>query len=135
MAATAARRRGLTPTVVHLDRTSVPVDGRDNRREEPDAHVMHLTRGDSRDHRPDLNQVMLDLMVEPQAGLPLLLPPRRGQTRDTTAFGQVVSQHLQPLHRPSSTTYLVADSALDRAEPLQKLADTGSPWITRVPAT
>jgi transposase len=59
MAATAAERLGLAPRFGHLDRPSVHVDGRDHRDEEPEAKVGHITRGGSRDHRPDLNQVML----------------------------------------------------------------------------
>ena len=60
IAATAAKRLGLAPTCAHLDSTSFHVDGRYNCDEEPAEQVMHITRGDSRDHRPDLNQVMLD---------------------------------------------------------------------------
>jgi transposase len=135
IAATAARRLGLTPTFAHLDSTSFHVDGRYNSGEEPDPQVIHITRGYSRDHRPDLNQVMLDLMVEHQAGIPLLMQPLSGNTSDVSDFGQVVSQHLQQLHLTYGTTYLVADSALYSEENLQKLADTGSKWITRVPAT
>ncbi len=135
IAATAAERLGLTPTFAHLDSTSFHVDGRYNSGEEPAPPVMHITRGYSRDHRPDLNQVMLDLMVEHQAGIPLLMQPLSGNTSDASDFGQVVSQHLQQLHLTYGTTYLVADSALYSEEHLQKLADTGSKWITRVPAT
>jgi transposase len=135
IAATAAQRLGLTPTFVHLDSTSFHVDGRYNSAEEPDAHVIHITRGYSRDHRPDLNQVMLDLLVEHQAGIPLLMKPLSGNTSDASDFGQVVSQHLQQLHLTYGTTYLVADSALYSEENLQKLAHTKSKWITRVPPT
>jgi transposase len=135
MAVTAAQRLGLPPTCAHFDRTSFHVDGRYNSAEEPDAHVIHITRGDSRDHRPDLNHVLLDLLVEPQAGIPLLMKPLSGHTSDASDFGQVVSQHLQQLHLTYGTTYLVADSALYSEENLQKLAHTQRKWITRVPAT
>jgi transposase len=135
IAVTAAQRLGLTPTFAHLDSTSFHVDGRYNSAEEPDAQVIHITRGYSRDHRPDLNQVMLDLIVDHQAGIPLLMKPLSGNTSDTSDFGQVVSQHLQQLHLTDGTTYLVADSALYSEENLQKLAHTQSTWITRVPAT
>ena len=135
IAVTAAQRLGLTPSFAHLDRPSFHLDGRYNSAEEPDAHVMHITRGYSRDHRPDLNHVRLDVIVEHQAGIPLLMKPLRGHTRDASDFGQVVSQHLQPLHLAYGTTYLVADSALYREEHLQRLAHTKSQGITRVPAT
>jgi transposase len=135
IAATAAQRLGLTPTFAHLDSTSFHVDGRYNSAEEPDTHVIHITRGYSRDHRPDLNQVMLDLIVEHQAGIPVLMKPLSGNTSDARDFEQIITEHLRQLHITYGTTYLVADSALYNADNLQKLADTGSKWITRVPAT
>src|SRR5215831_6252785 len=61
IAATAAQRLGLAPRFAHLDSTSFHVDGRYNSEEEPAEHVIHITRGYSRDQRLDLNQVMLDL--------------------------------------------------------------------------
>jgi transposase len=135
VATTAAQRLGLTPTFAHLASTSFHGDGRYNSAEEPDAHVIHMTHGYSRDHRPDLHQVMLDLLVAHQAGIPLLMQPLSGNTSETIDFGHVVSQQIQQLHTTYGTTYLVADSALDSEENLHKLADPGSKWITRVPAT
>jgi len=135
LAATAAQRLGLAPTCAHLDSTSCHVDGRYNSAEEPEAAVMHITRGSRRDHRPDLNQVMLDLIGEHQAGIPLLMQPLSGKSSDVQHVGQIVTEHITQLHPTSGTTSLVADSARYRAENLQKLAKTGSTWITRVPAT
>src|ERR671922_2209712 len=82
LAATAAERLGLTPRFAHLDSTSFHVDGRYNSDEEPDEHVIHVTRGYSRDQRPDLNQVMLDLIVEHHAGIPVLMQPLSGNSSD-----------------------------------------------------
>jgi transposase len=135
IAVSAAKRLGLRPTFAHLDTTSFHVDGRYNSDEEPEAQVVHITKGYSRDHRPDLNQVMLELVVEHQAGIPVLMKPLSGNSHDGKVFGQVVSDHIAQLHTTSSPTYLVADSALYSAENLQKLADTSLTWITRVPAT
>jgi transposase len=135
IAATAAKRLGLAPTFAHLDSTSFHVDGRYNSEEEPDAEVIHITRGDSRDHRPDLNQVMLELIVEHQAGIPVLMQPLSGNSSDAHEFGQVVKDYIARLQTTYGTTYLVADSALYTADNLQKLAETQIKWITRVPAT
>jgi transposase len=135
LAATAAQRLGLAPTFAHLDSTSFHVDGHSNSAEEPDADVVHIPRGYSRDHRPDLNQVMLDLIVEHQAGIPLLMKPLSGNSSDVQHFGQIITEHIKQRHTTYGTTSLVADSALYRAENLQKLAKTGSKWIPRVPAT
>src|SRR5262247_1651415 len=68
IAATAATRLELTPTFSHLDTTSFHVDGRVNSDRAPAERVVHITQAFSRDHRPDLNQVMLELVVEHQAG-------------------------------------------------------------------
>ena len=65
--------------------------GRYNSDETPPEGVVHLTKGYSRDHRPDLNQVMLDLIVENQVGIPLLMKPMSGNSNDTREFGQIVS--------------------------------------------
>jgi transposase len=135
IAATAAQRLGLTPTFTHLDSTSFHVDGRYNSDEEPGEQVIHITRGYSRDQRPDLNQVMLDLIVEHQAGIPVLMKPLNGNSSDAHDFGQIITDHLAQLQTTYSTTFLVADSALYSAENLQKLAETRLKWITRVPAT
>jgi transposase len=111
-AATAAERLGLAPRVAHLDGTSVHVDGRYNSDEEPEEQVVHMTRGSSRDHRPDFNQVLLELIVEPQAGLPLRMKPLSGNSREAQDFGEAVRT---PVHQWQTTygmTYLVADSAL-----------------------
>ncbi len=135
IAATAATRLGLTPTFTHLDTTSFHVDGRYNSNEAPDEQVVHITQGYSRDHRPDLNQVLLALIVEHQAGIPLLMKPLSGNSSDGKVFGQVISDHIAQLQTTYNPTYLVADSALYNAENLQKLADTSLKWITRVPAT
>ena len=135
IAATAAQRLGLAPTFAHLDRTSFHVDGRYHSAEEPEEQVIHITRGYSRDHRPDLNHVMRELIVEHQAGIPLLMKPLSGHSNEGQAFGQIVSEHMQPLQTTYGPTDLVADRALSSAENLQTLAKTGSTWITRVPAT
>jgi transposase len=135
IAATAAVRLGLTPRFTHLDSTSFHVDGRYNSDEAPDERVIHMTPGYSRDHRPDLNQVMLELIVEHQAGIPVLMKPLSGNSSDAQEFGQMIRAHIDQLHLTYGTTYLVADSALYSEDNLQKLSQTRMKWITRVPVT
>jgi transposase len=96
MAATAAKRLGVAATFAHLDTTRLHGDGRYHSAAEPDAEVMHLTRGSSRDHRPDLNHVLLELIVEQQAGMPVRMQPLRGHTRDGTTVGHVVKESMTP---------------------------------------
>jgi transposase len=135
IAATAAPRLGLVPSCAHLDTTSFPVDGRYNSDKAPDEPVVHITRGYSREQRPDLHQVGLALIVEPQAGIPVLMKPLSGNSSDGQEFGQVVKEHIAQLPTTYGIPYVVADSALYSDENLQHLAKTQIKWITRVPAT
>jgi hypothetical protein len=135
LAATAAERLGGAPHVVHPDTTSRHVDGHDNSDEAPEAQVVHITQGYSRDHRPDFNPLMLALLVEHHAGSPLLMQPRGGNSRDTQEFGEAVRRHGQQVHAPDGPTSLVADRALSSEAHLEQLAQTQMQGITRVPAT
>jgi transposase len=135
IAAQAAQCLGLTAQFAHLDTTSFHVDGRYNSAAAPDEQVIHITPGYSRDHRPDLNQVMLELIVEQYAGIPLLMKPLSGNTNEQVEFGRIITAHVQQLRTAHPLTYLVADSALYTAENLGRLAQSGLKWITRVPAT
>lgn len=135
IAATAAERLGLAPRFTPLDSTSFHVDGRSNSDDDPAEHVVHITQGYRRDHRPDLNQVRLELSVEHHAGIPVLMQPLSGNSRDAQEFGHVITAHLEQLPTTYGATDLVADSALYSEAILAKLAQTAMPWITRVPAT
>jgi transposase len=55
---------------------------------------VHITKGYSRDHRPDLNHVMLELIVQHQAGIPVLMKPLSGNSSDPQEFGQVIQAHI-----------------------------------------
>ena len=112
IAATAVQRLGLAPHMVHLESPSFPVDGRYHSAEEPDEPVMHITRSDSREQRPDLTQVMLDWMVEPQAGLPGLMTPLSGTRSAAQDCGPLITDHRAQWQSTSGTTFLVADGAL-----------------------
>jgi transposase len=78
---------------------------------------------------------MAELMVEHQAGIPLLMKPRSGTSRDIPDVGEAVRLHVQPLHTTYGLPSLVADRALSREANLEKLAQTQMKWMTRVPAT
>jgi transposase len=135
LAATAAERLGLAPRLTHLDRTSFHVDGRYHSDDEPAEHVVHIPTGDSREHRPDLNQVMRELIVAHQAGSPVLMKPLSGNRSAGKEFGSIVHEPIAQVQTTYGTTYRVADSALYRDDNRQKLAETHIQWIPRVPAT
>jgi transposase len=135
MAATAAKRLELAPRFAPLESTSFQVDGRDNSDEEPTEQVIHITRGYTRGHRPDLSQVMWELIVAHQAGLPILMKPLSGHSRDAQDVGEVIRTHVHQWPITYGMTSVVANSASYREANLQKLAQTPMKWTTRAPAT
>ncbi len=134
LAAPAVKHLGLSGRFAHLDSTSFHVDGQYNSAEAPtDEQVIHITPGYSRDHRPDLNQVVLQLICERQAGIPLLMEPLSGNSTDAVSFRDTIRAHIAELRHDVKLDYLIADSALYSAETLQALSAVK--WISRVPAT
>ena len=133
LAAQAVKRLGLTCRIGHLDATSVHTDGRYNSERDPPEGVIQITKGYSRDHRPELNQVVTQLICENQAGLPLFMAALSGNSCDQTSFRETISEHIGQLHTEVGLKYIVADSALYNEATLQELGDFG--WISRVPET
>jgi transposase len=129
----AVQRLGLGCRFGHLDTTSFHTDGQYHREIEPAAGVVQITRGYSRDHRPDLNQVVLQLLVERQAGIPLLMEPLNGNSSDKVSFRDTIKAHLGQLKTEVGLEYLGADSALYTAETLSQMQDFF--WFSRVPET
>jgi hypothetical protein len=93
-----------------------------------------MTRGDRREHRPDLHHVMRAWMVEPHAGMPVRMPPLRGKSRDAPACGPVVRAPMAPWHTTDGAPSLVAERALDREDHRPQRSATRLNWGPRVPA-
>lgn len=117
----------------HLDITAFHVDGKYNSLVESVENVVHINKGYSRDHRPDLNQVSLELIVENQAGIPILMQSLDGNQSDKTSFTNTISNHIGQLQTDIGIHYLIGDSALYTPASIQKMNDIL--WITRVPET
>ncbi len=122
---------GLNCRSLNIDTTSFHVDG--EYMQDIDATHLHITRGYSRDHRPDLNQVVLNLITENQAGLPLYMQACSGNANDTETFKKLVKSHLGSLKAAYHNTYLIGDAALYTQESLKALAEQEQLFITRVP--
>ncbi|WP_419835553.1 IS1634 family transposase [Endozoicomonas atrinae] len=119
---------------LNLDGTSFHVDGDYNSNDDPDdLKCIHICRGYSRDHRPDLNQVVLQLMTENEAGIPVFMAPASGNVNDKTCFQEIIKNHLSCFRAALNSHYLVADAAMYVAETLQLLDDQKQRFISRVP--
>jgi len=117
----------------HLDSTSLHTDGQYNSDQPCQDGVIQITPGYSRDHRPDLNQWVIQFICESQAGIPLLMKPLSGNSEDKTGFRETLDAHLGQLNRDFKVQYYVFDSAGFVKETLVHLGETR--WITRVPET
>lgn len=129
----AVKTLGLDCRIAHLDTTSFHTDGIHNSNDEPEEGVIHIVKGYSRDHRPDLNQIGLQLICEHQSGIPLLMEPLNGNSVDKESFHHLIKNHMKQLKTDVGLEYLIADSALYTAKNLKEMIDCL--WITRVPET
>jgi len=133
LASGAVKQLGLSGAGGHLDSTSFHVDGEYNSGDGPaEEGVVHIRQGYSRDHRPDLNQVVLQHINESQAGIPLLMAASSGNINDQAGFLGLIKRHKGQL-QADGLRYLVADSALYTAKSLQALGEMT--WVSRVPET
>ena len=92
-----------------------------------------ITHGSSKDHRPDLKQAVLELMVSQDGGVPLLSKSWDGNASDTKVFQERAQTLMTTFKNSPSPRYVVADCKLyhkDNAENLKAL-----PFITRIPHT
>ena len=133
LAAQSVKRLELSCDIGHIDSTSFHVDGDYNSGQEASEQIIHITKGYSRDHRPDLNQVILQLITDNQAGIPLWMEALSGNSNDKESFRKTLNAHLGQLHEGIGLSLVAADSALYTAKTLKDLGDF--PWITRVPET
>ena len=119
----------LTPNFVHMDSTTFHVDGDYDTDENT---IITLNHGYSRDYRPDLKQVVLNMIVENKAGIPIHMQSCSGNTDDKSNFTQTVENFIPALHQLYETNYLVMDSAGYTSSTLKTCT---TKWISRVPAT
>ena len=139
----AAERLGLggTVTMGHLDTTSFHVDGRYNSEGDDDfdeeAGVIRVSKGYSRDHRDDLNQVVLELITESRANLPMMMRPLSGNASDKTSFKDAIERHVGQLRGDDGTppSMVVLDSAGFTRECLAACQRQGLGWVMSVPST
>ena len=77
-------QEGIDLRFTHLDTTSVSLTGAYI--PDSDEHAIHITHGYSKDHRPDLKQAVVELMVSQDGGVPFVSKSWDGNTSDTQGF-------------------------------------------------
>jgi transposase len=131
LALSVCRQEGIDARFNHLDTTSFALTGAYV--PDSDEHAIAITHGYSKDHRPDLKQAVLELMVSQDGGVPLMSKSWDGNASDTQIFQERAQALLATFQGSPSPRYLVADAKLYTEENATNLATLG--FITRIPGT
>ena len=124
-------QEGIAQRFNHLDTTSFSLTG--DYIPDSDEHAIAITYGYSKDHRPDLKQAVLELMVSQDGGVPLLCKSWDGNTSDIEVFQERAQALIETLKNSPSPRYLVADGKLYHEDNAAHLKSLG--FITRIPQT
>jgi len=125
------RQEAIDQRFTHLDTTSFSLCG--DYVPESDQQAIAITHGYSKDHRPDLKQAVLELMVSQDGGVPLGSKSWDGNASDSQIFKDRAEALLSTFKDSPTPRYLVADSKLYSDENAKQLAKLG--FITRIPGT
>jgi len=135
----ALKRLGLMPSTIHLDSTSFHLDGKyanqEIENEDSEPSPVYITKGYSRDHHPELNQVVLNLIVEHKAGIPIWMKAGNGNQNDSKEFAKILKEHIKSLKESNTTkTKIIADAALFTSNGIKEIKESNMLFISRVPS-
>lgn len=114
-----------------LDTSSFSVTGQGY--EDTDEYAVVLTHGYSKDHRPDLKQVVLEMMVSQDGGIPLIVKSWDGNASDNTVFRERAKALMEQFQNAEGFRILIGDSKTYSEESVPVLRSI--PFITRIPGT
>ena len=96
-----------------------------------DEQGIKVTHGFSKDHRSDLKQVMQELMVSQDGGVPIMMKSWDGNANDNKIFLERSKELIDEFKDVEVPRYLIADSKLYTAENAKNLNQLN--FITRIP--
>jgi transposase len=98
-----------------------------------DEHAIAVTYGYSKDHRSDLKQAVLELMVSQDGGVPFLSKSWDGNASDNAIFKERSAALLHEFAASPGPRYLIADCKVYTKKNAPNLAQL--PFITRIPGS
>ena len=130
------KKYGVSTKYSHLDSSSLHLHGEyknclNNGEKELGINRENpiiITQGYSRDHRPDLKQCILDLIVSSDGDIPLFFRGASGNESDKAVFAQILVEYSKQIDFES---IMVADSAFYSESNLKLMSNMK--WISRVP--
>jgi transposase len=128
----ACRKLKIGEETFHIDGTSFHLHGKYDNQEEG-SDMIEIKQGYSRDHHPELVQVVLDMIVGNKSGIPLAMRPLSGNNSDKKDFPKVINEFINNLkYEEIEALTFIGDSAMFTAETL-KMFPKGMKFISRVP--
>jgi transposase len=128
-----AKKFGIERKFLHLDTTSMSVQG-EYKFEEEDMVPIQITNGHAKNKRFDLNQFVISLISSSHADFPLWMSVLSGNSSDKKHFREVIQKFSKELSDSDTPTYFVMDSAM-YTDPNIKAMSPLVKWISRVPET
>lgn len=143
IALAAAKKYKINLDYSHLDSSSFSVHGeyknalpllnksskeKNNQVKDIKEIPIKITHGYSRDHRPDLKQFILNMIVSGDGDVPIFIETGSGNQSDKKVFGEIAKKYKKQLE---FETTIVSDSALYSKNNLNLMKEI--PWVTRVP--
>lgn len=125
---------GLKVSSGQLDNTNFHLHGGEKELKKAEEVILKINKGYSKDHRPDLVQVGLQLIVENQSGIPLLMKVLDGNQEESQSYGQFISKYAEQLQNNYDLNFIIVDSKLYNLTNLPILGGQSNlSWLTRVP--
>jgi len=132
VASNALRVHRIEHEFVHLDSSSFHLHGKYGVGDDEEPQAIQITYGYSRDHRPDLKQVIAQIITSQNSALPVWLEVLSGNSSDKDTFANSVTAYCKHLGE-APQPFFVMDSAGYSASNLKTMEKVL--WLTRVPET
>lgn len=125
----ACKQEGIDTRFGHLDTTSFSFNGEYL----PDIgeNAVSITHGYSKDLRPDLKQIVLEMMVSQDGNIPMLSKTWDGNTSDDEIFQKRSAALVEGFKNTEGPQILIADSKLYNQTNMPNLSQLA--FVTRVP--
>ena len=124
-------RERVDLTFWHNDTTSFSLTG--DYDENTDENAIIITHGHSKDYRPDLKQVVVELICLQDGGIPIMMQSYDGNESDVQIFKDRAQKLVEQFKEASGPRYLILDSkgyTEDNASNLSRLK-----FVSRMPGT
>ena len=131
LSAKACSKENVTTEYRSLDTTSISLTGEYD--VDTDENTIEIKHGHSKDHRPDLKQLVHELVVSQDGGVPLMMKSWDGNASDNTIFMERTRFLVDALKCSDWTGCLVADSKLYHAKNAEHLKLLT--FVTRIPGS